>query len=196
MSLVVRLHPLGSTLGALERQWILADMSQPEDRPRIAILRTVLEDPDRLADLASAGPMTQTQIASLAGAWADAQLVADASALGLAVGVRIVLVSERHRWFADTYVIRNGRRLRTGRGYRDPLSALRAIRRSYAAGFGDTNSPGVAEPFPVVLPERVDRDAGEQRGRRPSAVLDSLQCRISLRVEVTHGQSETEKAHT
>jgi hypothetical protein len=80
----------------------------------------------------------------LAIVWADAQQVADASILGLAVGVRIALVPERRRWFADSLIIRTGSRLRTGRGYRDPIAALVAIRRSYTASFG--SEPKVPEP--------------------------------------------------
>src|SRR4051794_33084572 len=105
MSLRLRLHPLGSTEIALERQWASIDPPRAGPRPLIAILRTVPEDPDALS---AVGPLLSSgliETGALAAAWADAQLAADMTWLGLAVGVRIVLVPERGRWFADTLVI-------------------------------------------------------------------------------------------
>lgn len=148
MSLRVRLHPLGSTEQALDRQWAQGDPVSAHRSPLIAILRTVPEDPDAVAEV---GPLQTAGLRdepTLAAAWADAQLVADMTWLGLAVGVRIVLVPDRGRWFADTLVIRTGARLRTGRGNASPTSALVAIRRSYAATLGTTT---VGAPIPSGL---------------------------------------------
>jgi hypothetical protein len=72
----------------------------------------------------------------LATVWGEAQLAADTTLLGLALGLRIALVPERGRWYADTFVIRTGGRLRAGRGYRHPVAALQAVRRSYVAALG------------------------------------------------------------
>jgi hypothetical protein len=90
MSLRVRLHPLGSTEQTLLRQWARGG---PVTNPRsllIAILRTVPEDPDAVAEVGPLCPAGLRDEATLAAAWADAQLVADMTWLGLAVGVRIV----------------------------------------------------------------------------------------------------------
>jgi hypothetical protein len=138
MTLAIRLHPLGASARDLERQWVTLDAARTAGPSRIAIMRTVPEDPLCLSDIWPLWAAWSMPSDDLATAWSDAQLVADATLLGLAVGVRVVLVPERRRWFADTLVIRTGGRLRTGRGHLDPTSALEAIRGSYAACFVST----------------------------------------------------------
>lgn len=138
MTFAVRLYPLGSSARDLERQWITLDGARTAGPSRIAIMRTVPEDPLSLSDVWPLCAALSLPSDYLATAWSNAQLVADATLLGLAVGVRVVLVPERRRWFADSLVIRTGGRLRTGRGHPDPMSALEAIRRSYAASFAVT----------------------------------------------------------
>lgn len=131
MTLAVRFHPLGSTERDLIRQLMTLDVLCAANQRR-AIFRTAPEDPQAviqcglLSDPASSDDL-------LATVWAEAQLAADTSLLGLSVGLRIALVPERGRWYADTFVIRTGGRLRAGRGYRHPVSALQAVRRSYVA---------------------------------------------------------------
>jgi hypothetical protein len=187
MSLQVRLHPLGSSEAALQRQWASAEPARTVDRSLIAILRTVPEDPDAVAEIGPLRPGGPSETQALTAAWADAQLVADMTWLGLAVGVRIVLVPDRGRWFADTLVIRTGARLRTGRGNANPAAALQAIRRSYAATLGVT-SAGSRDPRavpPLWLVPSTYRPTGrralaavlgsgsglaDRHGRRPSAV--------------------------
>lgn len=61
--------------------------------------------------------------------------MADATLLGLGVGLRVVLVPDAGRWYADLMVVRTGGRLRGGRGYRDPQRALEAVRQSLLASF-------------------------------------------------------------
>lgn len=78
--------------------------------------------------------------------WTDAQLVADATMLGLGVGLRVVLVPDAGRWYADLLVVRTGGRLRGGRGYRDPQRALEAVRQSLLASFDTSARPGPTTP--------------------------------------------------
>jgi len=146
MTFAIRLHPLGSSARDLERQWVTLDGLRNAGPSRIAIMRTVPEDPLSLEDVLPLWAAWSLPSDDLAAVWSDAQLVADATMLGLAVGVRVVLVPERRRWFADTLVIRTGGRLRTARGYPDPMSALEAIRRSYSACFVSTATDELRPP--------------------------------------------------
>jgi len=62
-------------------------------------------------------------------AWAEAQLAADMTILGRAVGLRVALVLEGFRFHADLIGLPKRSRLRLGRGSRSPLVALRSVRR-------------------------------------------------------------------
>jgi len=127
-SVLVRLHPVGATPTALAAQF---------RRPRrsthaIALLRSLVGDP--LALPLSALPLPTTiDDGSVETSWTVAQLAADVTLLGLGAGLRVVLVPDAGRWFADLVILRTGDRLRGSRGYRDPGRALVAAARSLRA---------------------------------------------------------------
>jgi hypothetical protein len=131
--LVVRIHPSGKTASDLSRQF---EAKVRSGQQRTCLLRTVAEDPEGV-DLQSLGIGLTVDAATLIDAWSDAQLAGDSTLLGLAVGLRVALVPERGRWFADPLIVRTGARLRVGRGWTDPCKALRSIQRSFRASHLD-----------------------------------------------------------
>lgn len=148
MPLVVRLHPLGATTMAIARQF---DGPRSASSP-IALLRSVPED--ALATAFEMLPLTGTDDPeSVAEAWAEAQLAADATLLGFALGLRVALVADAGLWYADLLVIRTGRRLRSGRGYGNPTRALQVVRRSALASLGaDDDQERWEESMPELPP--------------------------------------------
>jgi hypothetical protein len=127
-TLAVRLHPAGATPIALGRQYRNARTSESP----LLLVRTVPEEPAAI-DPGTLPISLRGTAAEIAVAWTEAQLAADATLLGLGVGLRVVLVPGAGRWYADLMVIRTGGRLRSGRGRQDPRSALEAARQSLLA---------------------------------------------------------------
>ena len=110
------------------RQWTLG--SEPGGS-RAVLRRMPSEDPLASDHIARLFAVTPARLDRIASEWAAAQLAADATLIGMAIGVRVVLVPEGERWFADLLVIPTRGRIRDGRGCRDPRRALSAsLRRS------------------------------------------------------------------
>lgn len=139
MTLATRLHPVGSSAAELRGQWIHGCRPGRGRAQPVVLLRTVVQDPlgqQHLADLTG----NDGADGSVDRAWADAQLTADVTMLGLGTGIRVGLVPEAGRWFADVLVIRTHGRLRVGRGNRTALAALQSTRRRLLVTIADEAS--------------------------------------------------------
>jgi len=147
MSLWLRIHPLGYTAGDVRNQWARAPAAGAASRRRLSLIRTVPEDP-------SAGPfvglldLASTELAALEIAWAEAQLAADATMLGLALGLRVGLVPEGRCWSAELLIIRTGGRLRLGRRNSSAVVALLAARRSLIRTLEPPATPAITGADP------------------------------------------------
>lgn len=139
--LAVRLHPTDATTAALGHQY---RSGIPSTDP-VVLVRTVPQEPAAI-DPVGLPVLVPSGWVEVAVSWTDAQLVADATMLGLGVGLRVVLVPDAGRWYADLLVVRTGGRLRGGRGYRDPQRALEAVRQSLLASFDTSARPGPTTP--------------------------------------------------
>jgi hypothetical protein len=159
MNLATRLHPVGARTDDLRNQWIRGSQPGRGRSNPVVLLRTVVQD-----------PLGQPHHANLIGndaadagvdrAWAEAQLTADVTMLGLGTGIRIALVPEAGRWFADILVIQTHGRLRVGRGNRTALAALQSTRRRLLATIADEGAHGHADAprlrvIGPVLPTKV-----------------------------------------
>lgn len=143
MDLATRLHPVGTSADALRSQWINGHQPGRKRSDPVVLLRTVVQDPlgrRHHADLIG----NDAADAGVDRAWADAQLTADVTMLGLGAGIRIALVPEAGRWFADILVIRTHGRLRVGRGNRTARAALESTRRRLLATIADEGADGNA----------------------------------------------------
>jgi len=147
MSLSLRTHPLGATPADLWSQWIGSANASTRGAPRISLLRTVREDPAAQSGLPFIGALPTRDLADLEAAWAEAQLAADATMLGLALGLRVALIPEGRCWFAELLIIRTGGHLRLGRRHPKPSTALVSARRSLISTLGEAKEP--ADPLPV-----------------------------------------------
>jgi hypothetical protein len=127
-TLATRIIPRDADEAGVRRQWALG--SEPGES-RAVLLRMPSQDPLASDHIARLFALTPARLDKIASEWAAAQLAADATLIGMAIGVRVVLVPEGGRWFADLLVIRTRRRLRDGRGSRDPERALSASSRRW-----------------------------------------------------------------
>ena len=99
----------------------------------VALLRTIVEDPCGSNHLGRLDAAFDHESDLIDGAWAEAQLAADATWLGLGIGVRVALVPKAGRFDVALIEIRGRRQTRVGGGSRSPLVALRRARRRLLA---------------------------------------------------------------
>lgn len=135
IALATRIFPPEAGEAELRLQWTVG--AKPAVS-RAVLLRMPVNDPLAADHLARLIEMTPARRNGLASIWADAQLAADATLIGMAIGVRVVLVPERGRWFADLLLIRGRKRLRFGRGSLKPETALAACRRRWTNSLDST----------------------------------------------------------
>jgi hypothetical protein len=145
--LSVRIHPVGTPSMAVASQF----RATPPIGDRVLLLRTVREDPHAI-DLGLLPVTRSSDLEGVAEAWTAAQLAADATWLGLGLGVRVVLVPEAHRWHADLVIISKGQRLRGTRGHADARRALLAVRRSLVASLAELGEVPSPRPGPSMRP--------------------------------------------
>ncbi len=133
MSLRTRVHPEGTTAEELREQWERPCPETGRGSGRVILLRTMLEDPRGIDHVTPLLPPTSIADNLIDLAWADAQLAADMTILGRATGLRVALVPENERFYADLIGLPKRSRLRLGRGSRNPVVALRSVRRQLVA---------------------------------------------------------------
>ena len=129
MSLTTRLLPGDATGTRLRRQWWATPAGAPSPDVPVALLRTIVEDPCGGNHLGGLDAAFDDESDLIDGAWAEAQLAADTTWLGLGIGVRVALVPKAGRFQVVLIEIRGRRQTAVGGGSRSPLVALRRARR-------------------------------------------------------------------
>ena len=129
MSLTTRLLPGDATDTRLRRQWWATPAGAPSPDVPVALLRTIVEDPCGGNHLGGLDAAFDDESDLIDGAWAEAQLAADTTWLGLGIGVRVALVPKAGRFQVVLIEIRGRRQTAVGGGSRSPLVALRRARR-------------------------------------------------------------------
>lgn len=159
MSVHTRLHLENTSDEQLRQQWMCSPMARDAGSGRLILLRTVAEDPLGRNHLASIAPRFEKDKTRIDVAWSEAQLAADMTILGRAVGMRVALVLEDLRFCADLIGLPKRSRLRLGRGSRSPLVALRSLRRQLVATIvAETSSP---DPDRLPRLRVLDADGGD-----------------------------------
>jgi hypothetical protein len=118
---------------SLAAQWTGRDLG---DRPVLALLRTIPEDPAGHAILLTLWPDLRSLTSEIEDAWAGAELAASASLMGLALGARVALVPMQGRWTTELVSIRTRHRTLLGPGRSSPARALEAAYQALASSFG------------------------------------------------------------
>ena len=156
MSLSTRLLPESTTDRQLRDQWA-AGRTAARLGPPVALLRTIQEDPIGRNHLVGLDPAFGVHASLVDVAWADAQLAADTTWLGLGVGVRVALVPLSGQFQVVLVEIKERRHVPLGGATRSPLLALRRARRRLVSG---VVRGGAVERGPARRPRLVAVPAG------------------------------------
>lgn len=129
MTVTTRLLPDDASSTRLRRQWTAIPAEAPSRELPVALLRTIVEDPFGGNHLRGLDAAFDDHSDLIDDAWADAQLAADTTWLGLGIGVRVAVIPEAGRFQVVLIEIRARRQIAVGGCSRSPLLALRRARR-------------------------------------------------------------------
>jgi hypothetical protein len=134
MTLVTRLLPEAAVFAQLRDQWTGSGTAPLQREPPVILLRTIPEDPIGATHLIGLDATLDAHSELIDQAWADAQLAADTTWLGLGVGVRVALIPLSRQFRVVLVEIKGRRQIPLGGTMVSPLLALRRARRRLVSG--------------------------------------------------------------
>lgn len=120
-----------STSAGLGPEWTALDPAERGRGASLVLIRTHPDDPLGRDDLGALAPSLGRAQRRLSRMWSLAQLAADATLVGSAIGLRVALVFEEGMWFGEV-VVRNRARIRLTAGRRCPTAAIQDAHRVLA----------------------------------------------------------------